>query len=144
MRLPDKVVYVPGAMNVIDFMVERSGEQRGGYSNETLEQIRQRHPGAIVGELDAFVVERDARLRTEPVEITPAQWIDALEVLPPLDHCYDGTACTFKCMEMFCGTITAVYCRIGGRCFTFNDDASIKHADIVKKVMLRLADAKTG
>lgn len=139
MSFPNTMFYVPGSMNIIDYAIMRDGVLRGGYSNETLDEIRARYPGAIVGELDKFVDERDASLRTEPVEITAEQWTEALEVLPPLDHVYDGTACTFKCMEMLCGRITAVYCRIGKRCFTFNDYASIKHADILTKVMRHLA-----
>lgn len=134
MSLPSTIVYVPGAMSIIDFMLPRDGgELRGGYSGETLEQIRARYPGAIIGELDTFTAEKEARLRTDPVEITRDQWTEALEVLPPLDHQYDGRACTFKCMEMLSGRITSVYCRIGSRCFTFTDVASIPHAEIVAK-----------
>jgi len=66
--------YQPGTLSIIDLAVERDGALRGRYSNESLDEMRQRYPGAIVGDLDAFIEDKERQLRTEPESITAAQF----------------------------------------------------------------------
>ena len=131
--------YQPGTLSIIDLAVERDGALRGRYSNESLDEMRQRYPGAIVGDLDAFIEDKERQLRTEPEAITAAQFEAALCVLPPLDYRGSAVSESFKCSEMFSGRITAVYChlRVDGRehYFTFSDVRTIKHEAIVARCL---------
>ena len=48
----EKIFYVPGQKNIIDTVKE---DGRGTYSNETLEEVQKRNPGAILWDMDGFL-----------------------------------------------------------------------------------------
>jgi len=131
--------YQPGALSIIDVAIERNGALRGVCSNESLDEIRQRYPGAILGDLDTFIEDMERQLRTEPEAIDAETYEKALCVLPPLDYQGSAVAASFKCSEFFSGRMTSVYChlRIDGRhyFFTFMDAYTIKHAAIVARCL---------
>jgi hypothetical protein len=136
--------YQPNAATIIDFAIERGGILRGGFSNETLEQIQARYPGAVLGDLEAFIATKEARLRTEPTPITAEQWMEALEVLPPMKWTGHAGAESFMCAEMFSGRVTDIYCRLIARgsqhYYTFRDVVSLTHEQIVARCEAKLRE----
>ena len=131
--------YQPGTLSIIDLAVEHDGALRGQISNETLDQMRQRYPGAILGDLDTFIEDKERQLRSEPEAIDAERYDYALNVLPPLDYQGSAVAASFKCSEFFSGRMTSVYChlRVEGRhfYFTFMDAYTIKHEAIVARCL---------
>lgn len=77
---------VRGQCSIID--VIHPGTGRSWIENETLEEIRQRYPGAEVMNFNDFCREKADRQNTpiEWVEITEEQYEYALNVLPPMDY----------------------------------------------------------
>lgn len=61
------VFAVPGACNIIDFVVNRT--QRSLHLNQTLEEVRLRYPGAELVEYETFWKGVEARSNT------PVEWI---------------------------------------------------------------------
>lgn len=77
---------VPGEDNIIDLVHPITGH--GVYSNETLEEIGIRYPGAEVVNFDDWMKAKAAK-QDCPVtwaETTEAKYWEMLEVLPPAFH----------------------------------------------------------
>lgn len=106
----------------------------GRHSNETIEQVAKRYPGAQIGELVDIISEKEAMLKTLPVEITEARYFEMLEVLPPEDWKSSSDGSSFKLCEYLSGLITSIYVAMGPRYFAFNDLATLPHAAIMQKV----------
>jgi hypothetical protein len=79
------VFAVPGEQSIIDSADPDTGI--GGYSGETLDQIRQRYPGAVLMDWADWTAAASARQQTPIVwePTTHAQYMRMLEVLPPID-----------------------------------------------------------
>src|SRR5208337_362410 len=72
--------------------------------------------------------------RGPPVEITEEKFQEMLEVLPPKNWVNRGRTETFKLAEHTYGPITAIFCRIGDKHYTLEDDVSTPHDAIVAMV----------
>lgn len=130
----EPVFYVPGTTTIIDAAVDRAGVLVGQFSGETLEQIRLRYPGAALGEWDDVYAETEASCKTEPAEITEDKFLKALNVLPPIRWTQRSDSESFKISERLYGSITAIYARVGNRFYTFSDNISLPHDDIICRI----------
>src|SRR5215831_3215259 len=113
--------YEPGRHSIIDTAeLHEDGVWRSTINNEDLEQIRTRYPKAEFGDFDLIYQQAEEACKTEPIEITEAEFIRALGILPPVG--WDGAKGveSFKMSERFYGMITAIYAHVGDRYFTFN------------------------
>lgn len=73
----------PQAINIID--VVNPHTDRGAYSDETIDEIRQRHPKAQRYNLDAWIADKETRLNFRPEwnETTKESFDWGLECVPP-------------------------------------------------------------
>ena len=126
------VFYVPGRPGIIDVAFKRDGVWKGGYSDETIEQIGIRYPGVTLGRLGPVCESSDESYKQPPVEIDAERYNEMLEVLPPEQwHGIGEHTESFKLSERTSGNITAIFCRIGERYFEMQDSVFMKHAAIV-------------
>lgn len=131
-----QVFYTPATAQRVPVIIDTAENGLGRFSGETLEQIQVRYPGALLGDLETVVAEKEAMLRTEPTQITEAQFMDALECLPPLDYQQRGAGCSFKCEERLSGRMTSIYASVGNPStyWTFVDLDTTPHAEIMARV----------
>jgi len=126
--------YVPGSDTIIDTAELRDGVWRSTIQNEDINQIRMRYPNAELADFEKVYAKVEASYRTKPIEITRAEFIYALEVLPPVGwHTVKGVE-SFKISERYYGQMTAIYARVGKRYFTFRDAITLtaeKIADMI-------------
>src|SRR5688572_13793535 len=71
---------------------------------------------------------------SQPQEITFAEFMDGLDVLPPIAHVMYSTTETFKWSEFLHARVTRIYCRIEKRYFYMENLVSMRHDDIVQLV----------
>ena len=76
----------------------------------------------------------DEALRTDPEEITEADYDEALNVLPPMKWHHLLGVESFRMSEFYSGHITTIYAKCQGRYWKFRDDAYMQTADLVAKV----------
>lgn len=122
--------FSPSQLVVID-LIGRNG--LSAYAQETEGQLRQRYPDAQRMTLEDAILAKENALISAPVDITEAQFIDALEVLPPNQWRNLGVEESFKICEHLSGAITTIYARLGTRYFSFNDRFDTPHAQIIAK-----------
>lgn len=126
--------YVPGAPNIIDAAMQNdAGEWVGVYGRQNLMQVRDEHPGAVMGNLDDWVEQHEKGLIEPAREISRNDWWEALECLPPESWQHAGGGESFVMMEYYSGRITSIYVRLGERYFTFRDVANLPHLDRLAK-----------
>jgi hypothetical protein len=130
----EPVFFVPDSKTVIDTAVLRDGILVSTIEAETLEQIRLRYPGAEVGEFDDVIAGKADSYKSEPVEITPAAFDEALCVLPPVGWGGARGVESFKMSERTYGVITAIYARVGKRCFHFSDSILMSADAIAERI----------
>ena len=127
--------HVPGSRTIIDSAeLDSDGVFRSTIKNETLAQIRIRYPEAEIGEWEDIYRAAENSCKTEPQEITEAQYIDALEVLPPVCWKNAKGVESFKVSERFYGNVAAIYARLGKRYFTFSDLISLTPDEIADRI----------
>lgn len=145
--LESPVFYVPAQGQqvpvVIDVAILRTGSYVGLYSNQTIDELRKKHPLICLGESDAVRDQKEAMITTTPTEITAEAYEYALCTLPPSGYKANSIGASFKCEEHLSGRITAIYASIQGRCFTFNGVASMPHAQIMAKVLKVIESEET-
>ena len=125
--------YQPGHGGIVDLATL---DGRSGCFNHALEEIRAEYPGAVLMPLDEAVTQSQAanraRLCTGPKQVTEKEFDAALGVLPPRDWQRHNGEESFKIMELTCGQLTAIYCRIGEEYFTLTEDVNTPHEKIVE------------
>ena len=126
------VFYVPGKPGIID--VVHPVSKRGGYSGETLEEMRLRYPGAEIADWDTVLQASDDMFRSAPIEITEARFMEMLEVLPPVGWTQRNGCESFKLSERTSGNITAIFARVGNRYFEMSDSIAMPHDKIIEAV----------
>ena len=131
--------YEPGSHSIIDIAVLVEGVWRSQINNEDINQIRARYPKVEFGDFDQIYKRAENSYKSDPVEITEAQYIEALEVLPPVGWTSAKGVESFKMSERLYGLITAIYTRIGKRYFTFNDKISLPADQIADRVFASVA-----
>lgn len=128
--------HVPGSRTIIDTAeLDSDGVYRSTIKKETLAQVRIRYPDAEIGEWENIYRAAENSCKTEPQEITEAQYIYALEVLPPVSWKNAKGVESFKMSERFYGNVTAIYARLGKRYFTFNDLISLQPDEIADRIV---------
>lgn len=128
--------HVPGSRTIIDTAeLDSDGVYRSTIKKETLAQVRIRYPDAEIGEWENIYRAAEHSCKTEPQEITEAQYIYALEVLPPVCWKNAKGVESFKMSERFYGNVTAIYARLGKRYFTFNDLISLQPDEIADRIV---------
>jgi hypothetical protein len=124
------------APQIIDLAIQQSGGTHVTLHHKlTLDQLRNQYPRAKLGETLAVQNARELALTTQPSTITKAQFMEALEVLPPLDWVRDGHYESFKSEERFSGKITAIYARTHGVYWSFRGLDSLSHDQIIGNVL---------
>jgi len=100
-------------------------------------------PDLTVLPLAEASARHEQAFKTEPTEITEAEWHAALNVLPPVAWRNTAAGESFKMSERTTGAVTAIYVRINARHFTFTDDIRLPHADCVARVLQSQAYRET-
>jgi len=137
--MSDQCFYVPGTEGRVPSIIDvcRTDDQGRTvtyFHGMTLDELRKAHPRAELGNIEDVVRMKEDVLKSEPISITEDQYMDALEVLPPLDYQHKGNGNSFKMVERLSGRITTVYARMGDSYWCFNDVDTITHAEIMAKV----------
>lgn len=89
----------------------------------------------VVGIMEAFRLQEEAA-KTEPTEISEAEFDEKLNILPPrgwVPGFGDGPS-SFKICEPYIGNVHDIYAKLNWRFFTFRDDVRMVHDDILAKV----------
>lgn len=137
-RNPDLLIWwkLPSGMpQCIDGVcTDSDGIKRGIYSGETLEQIGKRYANPVITTIAEYNVAHESAWTTKPERITEEQYIEMLEVLPPLDWEHGkGWEC-FKLVERISGSITSIYARVGAEYWSFRGRDDMSAADIIAAV----------
>ncbi|END5685606.1 DUF1419 domain-containing protein [Salmonella enterica] len=120
-----------------------SDDYFGLYSKKSLSDFQSEYPNIVIltGEEMSTKIYEAAK---KPVsEISINRYTDMLEVLPPLRWVSSNGNTTFMLSERFTNNITDIYAKIQVgydkyRYFTFRDEDTLTHHQIVEKVMLFL------
>src|SRR5204862_4770429 len=91
-------------------------------------------PNLVVLEQDDAMACHEAAFRSGVVAITVEKWDEMLGVLPPMAWRSDGLGESFKLSEYLTGGITSIYVALHGRYFSFNDNATLPHAECCFRV----------
>ena len=126
--------YEPGSHSIIDLAVLVDNVWRSQINNEDIDQLRARYPNAEFGDFDVIYEQKINSYKSDPVEITEAEFIRALEILPPVGWTTAKGVESFKMSERLSGMITAIYARVGKRYFSFNDTITLKADEIADRI----------
>ncbi|PKO66918.1 MAG: hypothetical protein CVU22_14005 [Betaproteobacteria bacterium HGW-Betaproteobacteria-16] len=145
------VFFIPGPSRqnglpeIIDVAVrDKDGVLRSNTTHSTLEQMRERYPDAVVGELDVVTKERRELYCREFVEVDEDQFAEQLDMLPPQDwRTVDGVE-SFKCLEPLADGITTIHCRYGSRFYRFNGPINMTGTEIAAHVKRRTAESSAS
>jgi len=125
-----------GMPQVIDGVVlDEAGVRIGRYSGETLEELSTHYSDVKVATVDEFISMHESALRTDPREISESDYIDALEIMPPLDWRQVRGVESFKWSEFYSGNMTNAYAKHGGRYGSFMDSAYLSADAIADKIL---------
>jgi hypothetical protein len=131
--------YVPGQTHIVDIAIDGRSHVNG----ETLEQVQQRHPGAVHMLFDeAIALIRQLsyeRYISAPTEITKERWWEMLEILPPIKWRHDKGFESFMISEALTMDLRSIYCRIGDRYFEMTNRQSLTHEEITEMCLPLLA-----
>lgn len=128
----------PRAPRAVDVVTrDDRGHLIGRYTRQTLEQLASQYPAPMMHTFDEFDEILSATMRTRPMEISRGEWLDALEILPPLNWRNLGAFECFVCSEAITGRMHRIYVRVRDTYWTFIDDRDLS----VQRVMDRIAEA---
>lgn len=137
-----KVFYVPGQTSIIDYAREIAPQVWASRCRMLmLPELRVSHPGAVLGDEEAFLIALEAALGTQPQEIKAAQYDYALTRLPVLDFAADGKTYSFKLEKYEVGNLTRIYALCDGRYWVFLGLATLTHQMIVERVTMSATGA---
>ena len=128
-------VYNPKTNNIVSMVVPCEAGDFAAYSGKLISEILVEDSVNVVMDFDEAWKHKTESCKSEPVEITKEQWWEMLEVLPPVAWTNRRGAESFKMSERYCGDITAIYCRIGEKYYSFSDSIRMEHEKIVQKVL---------
>lgn len=148
-RITNLYFYVPGRYSPMDIVCldpnsnppPTSDDYFGLYSKKSLTDFQNEYPNIVIltGEEMSTRIYEAAK---KPVsEISINRYTDMLEVLPPLRWVSSSGNTTFMLSERFTNNITDIYAKIQVgddkyRYFTFRDEDTLTHRQIVEKVMI--------
>jgi len=136
-----RVFYGLDPVRVIDVIdpEDESADPVGRYGGWTLEQLRKDYGSVEIGDLGSVVEMQNAAYCSAPVRIEEASFFKALECLPPEDWQITGAGETFKMCERLVGSVTTIYARVRGTCWSMNQHHTLTHGQIVALVQDALA-----
>lgn len=114
----------------LDWIREDGTSAVHGY---TLAEVETYYPNVKIMTAEEFALLQESVSCTDPVEITAEKFDEMLNVLPPMKWCRGESAESFMMSEFMTGRITGIYCRLGGRYFSFYGLCTMSHVDIVAK-----------
>lgn len=131
-----KVFYVPGHTAIIDYARELSGAYVAQHSGLMLAELHVRHPGAILGDEESFLVDQERAFGTPPKQTTGARYDFALSQRKTLSYVVDNVGESFKLADFEVGNMTTIFARFGGRYWSFTGLATLPHHLIMRRVAL--------
>lgn len=131
--------FIPGPTIIALAIAVKPGKYICTCSGKDLLAFKSVYPDIDVGEYSELLKQQEQQYITAPQRIDRESFIEALEVLPPLDWTTRNATMTFKSSEFYSGQITAVYARLDGMHYSFRDVASIQHEAIIEKVKASLS-----
>ncbi|MDU8545704.1 MULTISPECIES: hypothetical protein [Pseudomonas] len=130
-----KVFYVPGDTSIIDYAQEIGPNVWVSRCRWLmLPEMQIRHPGAVLGDEESFLIAQEAAHGTAPAEISAARYDYAISHLPVADFAADAHAETFKIEQCEVGNVTRIYAHWNGRYWTFLGLANVPHQVIVSRL----------
>jgi hypothetical protein len=131
--MPSKDGKAPYFIEPLDLMPDGSFLTRFG--DKTVSQMRVHYgPDMKIGTLDEYVELEEAHYRTDPVEITEEQYMNALNILPPVGFAKVDGVESFKFLEATCGRITTIFAQVGKRFFKFDDVCNMPASKIAERI----------
>lgn len=124
----EKCIYDPATHTIWDVIV--NGKTSIGAEDP---EAYAAQVGGQIWDLNTAIEHEQNACKTAPARISRGEFLDALEVLPPMHWHSTGRIETFKSSEFYSGIVTAIYCRIGAEYWTFRDCATLSRADIVTR-----------
>ncbi|WP_116892916.1 hypothetical protein [Pseudomonas savastanoi] len=131
-----KVFYVPGDTAIIDYARELYGVYVAQHSGLMLAELHVRHPGAVLGNEESFLVDQERAFGTPPSQTTGARYDFALSQRKTLSFAVDSVGESFKLADYEVGNMTTIYARVGRRYWTFTGLATLPHHLIMRRVAL--------
>lgn len=133
------------SMTSIDFVRETSDgqlvSQIRGLTQAELTQERGQE--VLMTDLASYTDMAEDSYTTQPEQITEREFIDALNMLPPMRWGRHLGLESFRRSEFYSGNITSIYARDAqGVCWTFRDNAYMTPQAILDKI--QAAAAKTA
>lgn len=114
---------------------DAEGVMRGMYSHKTCAELQQDYKSSVqLMRMCDFDKLHDEALRTEPEEITEAEYDEAFCVLPPMKYHNLLGVESFRMTEFYSGNITTIYAMCEGRYWKFLDNADMDTHVLVDKV----------
>jgi hypothetical protein len=98
----------------------------------------------LMTDLASYTDMAEEAYTTLPTQITEREFIDALNMLPPMRWGRHLGLESFRCSEFYSGNITSIYARqSNGTCWTFRDNAYMTPQAILDKIMEAAAKTAT-
>jgi len=136
-----KVFYRPGERWTYDSVVVRDGQEVGEFTNQTLEQAKEKHPDLVCIEKEECVRQIIELVVKPAQEISASAFKDMLALLPPCSWVKTPSAETFHMSEFDVFDITGIYVRLGARYFVLRDTYKLTHDERIAKVRETFPDA---
>lgn len=136
-----KVFYVPGHTSIIDYARQLApGAWIAQHSGLMLPELHMRHPEAVLGDEESFLIDQDRAFSTAPEQTTEARYDFALARRGTIDFAAENGSESFKLADFKVGNITTIYVRWAGRYWTFTGLATLPHFLIIRRVALHAPD----
>ena len=136
-----RLFYVPATADkpptAIDFIREtEDGQLVSEIRVSTQAELSQEHGQEVkIIDLASFTVMRETAITTPPEQIAESEFIEALNILPPMRWGFFEGLESFRCSEFYSGNVTTIYARQpDGTCWKFRDNAYIHQSVIAEKV----------
>lgn len=123
----------PGSLSPLDLAEQVDGQWVSPMTGITLSEYEAKYPGVEVCEFDAWYKRHRDHQVTAPAHCSEEEYVRMLNVLPPVGWAKSGDTESFKISERIVGDITRIYCKLGSRYVTFQDDIKMTHVAIVDK-----------
>jgi hypothetical protein len=137
-----QLFFNPNKNRVQDIATGRNKKVVGYYSNDTLEQMKNRTGANIILiDKDEALERQECSLRNrlvkQPIEIDEKTWYEMLGQLPPKKWKNNDLGESFLCPELIAGSIGSFYVRLntpfGEKFFTLNESVDFTHEAAIAK-----------
>lgn len=128
------VFYVPGQPWVIDFAHVRGDLVVSQLENWTLDDVRKIHPGAQVVPYCEAAAQIHAGHRGQPRPIHREDYEFARAIVLDMVDGSEAEGESFKVLDFGAEGCAQVYACVGGAYWVFEDDPTLPHAAVIKRV----------